>query len=44
MTVERWRSHSDFDAHMAAPHVQKLLSTIAPFIAEAPVITVLKEV
>ena len=44
MTVERWRSRSDFDQHMAAPHVQKLLQTIAPHIAGPPDIQVLKEV
>lgn len=44
MTVERWRSRSDFDQHMAAPHVQKLLQTIAPHVAGPPKIEVLKEV
>lgn len=44
MAVERWRSKSDFDNHMAAPHVQKLLSAIGPIIAGPPEIQVLKEV
>jgi quinol monooxygenase YgiN len=44
MTVERWRSHSDFDQHMAAPHVQNLLRAISPWLAEPPEIQVLREV
>lgn len=44
MTVERWRSRVDVDQHMAAPHVAALLQTIAPLLAEPPVIETLDEV
>jgi quinol monooxygenase YgiN len=44
MTVERWASRSDADTHMATPHVQTLLRTIAPLLAGPPDIQVLEEV
>ena len=43
MTVERFQSRSDFDAHMAAPHVQTLLGKIAPLLAAPPEISVMRE-
>jgi len=44
MTIERWRSRADVEAHMAAPHVQTLLHTITPMLASPPDIQVLEEV
>jgi quinol monooxygenase YgiN len=44
MTVERWKSSSDFDQHMGTPHVQTLLGTIGPMLAGPPSIQVMKEV
>ena len=44
MTVERWRSHQDFDAHMTTAHVQLLLQTIVPMLSGPPEIKVLREV
>jgi quinol monooxygenase YgiN len=44
MTVERWRSQADADQHMATPHVQTLLHTIAPMLAGPPEIQVMREV
>jgi quinol monooxygenase YgiN len=44
MTIERWRSHLDFDQHMTTPHVQLLLQTIMPMVDGPPEIKVLKEV
>ena len=44
MTVERWASRGHVDAHMAAPHVQNLLHTIAPMLAAPPDIQVMEEV
>jgi quinol monooxygenase YgiN len=38
MTIERWRSSADVERHMATPHVQTLLGSIAPLLAEPPVI------
>jgi quinol monooxygenase YgiN len=43
-TVERWRSHLDFDQHMSTPHVQTLLGTIVPLLDGPPDIKVMKEV
>ena len=44
MTIERWRSRADFEAHMATPHVQTLLHTITPMLAAAPDIQILEEI
>ena len=44
MTVERWSDRPGFDQHMTMPHVQTLLQTIGPMLAEAPQIRVLREV
>lgn len=44
MTVERWRSHLDFNQHMTTPHVQTLLQTIVPMVDGPPEIKVMKEV
>ncbi|MFL6248845.1 MAG: putative quinol monooxygenase [Thermoanaerobaculia bacterium] len=44
MTVERWRSHLDFNQHMGTPHVQSLLQTIVPMVDGPPEIKVMKEV
>lgn len=44
MTVERWRTRSDFDQHMTSPHVQKLFGAIGGLLAGAPEISVLREV
>lgn len=44
MTVERWKTRGDVDAHMTSPHVQILLRTIVPLLAAPPVIQVLREV
>lgn len=44
MTVERWKTRGHVDQHMATPHVQTLLSTIAPMLAAPPDIQVLEEV
>jgi quinol monooxygenase YgiN len=44
MTVERWRTRADVDQHMATPHVQQLLSTIAPLLDAPPDISVMREV
>jgi quinol monooxygenase YgiN len=44
MTVERWRTREHADQHMTTPHVQQLLSTIAPLLDGAPEITVMREV
>lgn len=44
MTVERWRTKADADQHMTTPHVQQLFGAITPLLAEAPEITVLREV
>ena len=44
MTVERWASRGHVDQHMATPHVQSLLATIAPMLAGPPEIQVLEEV
>ena len=44
MTVERWSSRGHVDQHMATPHVQSLLATIAPMLAGPPEIQVLEEV
>lgn len=44
MTVERWRTRADADQHMTTPHVQALLGTIGPWLAEPPEITVMREV
>lgn len=44
MTVERWRSHADFDQHMTTAHVQILLETIVPMLAGPPEIKVMQEV
>lgn len=44
MTVERWRSHLDFDQHMSTPHVQSLLAAIVPLLDGPPDIKVMKEV
>jgi quinol monooxygenase YgiN len=44
MTVERWRTRADADQHMTTPHVQTLLSTIAPLLAAPPEISVMREV
>ncbi len=44
MTVERWRTRTDFDQHMTTSHVQTLLQTIAPMLAAAPDIQVMREV
>ena len=44
MTVERWRTRADADQHMTTPHVQQLFATITPLLADAPEITVLREV
>ena len=43
MTVERWASRGHVDTHMATPHVQNLLHTIAPMLAGPPDIQVLQE-
>lgn len=44
MTIERWRSTADAERHMTTPHVQSLLGTIAPMLAEPPVIETVVEV
>ena len=44
MTVERWQTRGHVDSHMATPHVQTLLQTIAPMLAAPPDIQVLEEV
>lgn len=44
MTIERWASRGHVDTHMATPHVQTLLQTIVPLLAEPPEIQVLEEV
>jgi len=44
MTVERWASRGHVDSHMATPHVQTMLHTIAPMLAAPPDIQVLREV
>lgn len=44
MTVERWATRADADSHLATPHVQTLLQTIAPMLAGSPEISVLREV
>ena len=44
MTVERWQSRGHVDQHMATPHVQQLLQTIAPLLAAPPEIQVMEEV
>ena len=44
MTVERWSDRRGFDEHMTTPHVQTLLQTIGPMLAEPPQIRVLREV
>lgn len=44
MTVERWASRELADLHMATPHVQSLLHTIAPLLATPPEISVMREV
>jgi len=42
MTVERWRSQSDIDRHMASSHIGELLRRIPEWVAGAPTITVLE--
>ena len=44
MTVERWRTREDVDAHMTTAHVQLLLQTIVPMLSGPPSIQVLREV
>lgn len=44
MTIERFQTHADVDAHMSAPHVQTLLRTITPLLAAPPEISVMREV
>lgn len=44
MAVERWRSSEDFQQHMATPHVQQLLGTLAPLVTAPPDLQVLREV
>lgn len=44
MTLERWRSHLDFDQHMTTAHVQLLLQTIMAMVDGPPEIKVMKEV
>ena len=43
MTVERWQSRGHVDQHMATPHVQTLLRTIAPRLAAPPEIQGMEE-
>lgn len=44
MTVERWAARSDFDQHLSAAHVQKLLHLVVPMLEGPPDIQVLKEI
>lgn len=44
MTIERWRSTADVERHMSSSHVQSLLGSIAPLLAEPPAIETVVEV
>lgn len=40
VTLERWDSRAQLDAHMLTPHVQALLAAAGDLVAATPVITV----
>jgi quinol monooxygenase YgiN len=42
-SLKRWRSTADVERHIASSHVQSLLGTIAPMLAEPPVIETVVE-
>ncbi len=44
VTVEKWRSQDDLDAHMKTPHVAQALQSAGEVIAESPAIHPLKSI
>ncbi|MDO9354798.1 MAG: putative quinol monooxygenase [Solirubrobacteraceae bacterium] len=38
ITIERWRSQDDLDAHMQTPHIAEALAAAGPHLAAAPAI------
>ncbi len=44
VTVERWKSKEDVDAHMKTPHVERLFAALAPLLGSPPDIDVYQEV
>jgi quinol monooxygenase YgiN len=36
LTIERWRSQADLDAHMQTPHIQAALAATGDHLAAAP--------
>ena len=44
VTVEQWRAHSDLDAHLQTPHLQKALADAGEHLAVEPAIHPLEEI